>query len=252
MTLLLIAAAAIAGAIVGSFIATLCLRWGRGEQATSGRSRCDSCDRELSAIELVPVASWAFTHGRCRTCGAAIPKLHLWIELGAAALAGLALAIQPNLHGAALAVFWLLLIAPAVLDAQHHWLPDALTAVLAAAGLFLGGLATDAPLLHRLIGGAAGLLALWLIAISYRRSRGREGLGAGDPKLLGAIGLWTGWFALPAILLIAALTGLAVAVAQGRSRLDRMPFGTLLAVAAILWTAVLAIRAPLLDGTQLL
>lgn len=253
MTLLLIAAAAIAGAIIGSFIATLCLRWGRGEQATAGRSRCDSCDRELNAIELVPVASWAVTRGRCRTCGAAIPRLHLWIELGAAVLAGLALAIQPNLHGAALAAFWLLLLAPAILDAQHQWLPDPLTVVLGGVGVFLGGLATDVPLIHRLIGGAAGFVALWLIAFSYRRSRGREGLGAGDPKLLGAIGLWTGWFALPAILLIAALTGLAVAVAQGRSRLDRMPFGTLLAAAAILWTAVLAVRAPpLLDGTQLL
>jgi leader peptidase (prepilin peptidase) / N-methyltransferase len=250
--MLFVVASLVAGAIVGSFVATLCVRWGRGEQAAVGRSRCDACDRRLGALELVPVGSWAFTHGRCRTCGASIPKLHLWIELGAAALAALALAIQPNLHGAALAIFWLSLLAPAILDAQHHWLPDPLTAFLAATGLIFGGVATDAALIHRLIGGAAGFGVLWLVAHSYRRARGREGLGAGDPKLLGAIGLWTGWFALPAILLIAALAGLGLAAAQGRSRLDRMPFGTLLAAAAILWTAVLAARMPLLDGTQLL
>jgi len=252
VNLLLVAAGAIAGAIAGSFIATLCARWPRGEQATAGRSRCDSCNRRLGPLELIPLVSWLVTRGHCRTCGAPIPRLHLWVELTAAALAALAVAIEPNVHGAALALFWLLLLGPAVLDAQHHWLPDPLTLVLAIVGLAAGGVATGALLLDRLIGGAAGFLSLWIIARSYRRSRGREGLGAGDPKLLGAIGLWTGGLALPAIVLIAAIGGLAVAVVQGRGRLDRMPFGSLLAGAAMLWTAVLAVRTPLLDGAQLL
>jgi leader peptidase (prepilin peptidase)/N-methyltransferase len=117
--------------------------------------------------------------------------------------------------------------------------------------LLVGGIATGLPPIDRLIGGAAGFLALWIVAQAYRRLRGREGLGAGDPKLMGAIGLWAGWMALPAILLVAALAGLGVAVAQGRSRLDRMPFGTLLAGAAIVWTGVLAARGSL-DGAQLL
>jgi len=251
VSLIAIAGGAVAGAIVGSFIATLCVRWPRGEQANAGRSRCDSCHRQLNAIELVPLLSWLYTRGRCRTCGASILRLHLWIELAGAGLAAVPIAIEPNVHGAALALFWLLLLAPAVLDAQHHWLPDPLTLVLALVGLLAGGFATGAPIIDRLVAGAAGFLALWLIAYAYRRFRGREGLGAGDPKLLGAIGLWIGWFALPAILLLAALAGLAVAVFQGRSRLDRMPFGTLLAAAAILWTAALAARVPL-DGAQLL
>ena len=250
MSLLPVAAAAIAGAIAGSFIATLCVRWSRGEQATVGRSRCDSCNRELRVVELIPIVSWLDTRGRCRSCGARIPRLHLWIEIAAAALAAIAVALQPNIQGAAIALFWLLLIAPAVLDAGHHWLPDPLTLVLALAGLLVGGMATGLPLIDRLIGGAAGFLALWIVAQAYRRLRGREGLGGGDPKLIGAIGLWTGWVALPAILLLAALAGLGVAVAQGRSRLDRMPFGLLLAGAAIVWTGVLAARGSL-DGAQL-
>ena len=250
MTPLPDAAAAIAGAITGSFIATLCVRWSRGEQATVGRSRCDSCNRELSAVELVPIVSSIHTGGRCRTCGAQIPRLHHGIEIAAALLAAIAVALQPNVHGAALAVFWLLLLAPAVLDARHHWLPDPLTMVLGGAGLLAGGVATGAPLVDRLIGGAAGFLALWMIALAYRHTCGREGLGAGDPKLLGAIGLWTGWAPLPAILLIAALAGIGAAVVQGRSRLDRMPFGTMLAGAAVVWTGVLAARSSL-DGAQL-
>lgn len=238
MTVALAAAGAAVGALVGSFLATLIVRWPRGQQVTTGRSACDSCNRRLGVAELVPIVSALASGGRCRTCGARIEPTHLWVELAAAGLAALALALQPNVQGAALAALWLLLLAPAVLDARHYWLPDALTLSLAIGGLLVGGIATGVPLADRLIGGAAGLAGLWLIGEGYRRVRGRHGLGAGDPKLLGAIGLWTGWQALPAILLVAALAGLAAALAQRRSRFDRMPFGTLLAAGAFVWTAV--------------
>lgn len=244
MNLALAAAGAVGGAIVGSFLATLIVRWPRGEQAVTGRSRCDACGRELTVLELLPIVSWIAIAGKCRSCGASIARTHFWVEVAAAVLAGLALALQPNVQGIALALFWLLLIAPAVLDARHQWLPDPLTIALVAGGLFLGGYATGVPPAPRLIGGAAGFLGLWLIARAYALVRKREGLGQGDPKLLGAIGLWTGWHALPVILLVAAIAGLAAAIAQGRSRLDRMPFGSLLAAGAFVWTALLAAGVP--------
>jgi leader peptidase (prepilin peptidase) / N-methyltransferase len=234
---------AAAGAIVGSFLATLCVRWPRGEQVVAGRSSCDSCGRALRAPELIPIGSALAAHGQCRSCGARIPPLHLQMEIAAAALAALALVLQPNAGGIALALFWLLLLAPAVLDARHFWLPDRLILVLALGGLVLGGFVSGEAIQHRLIGGIAGFAALWLLAHAYRRFRGRDGLGLGDSKLLGAIGLWTGWMALPPILLLASAIGLAVALAQGRSRLEQMPFGTLLIVATIVSTA--------LNGTQL-
>jgi len=233
---------AVGGAIVGSFLATLCIRWPKGRQVMAGRSSCDHCGRVLRAAELVPVLSGLVAGGKCRSCGARIGPLHLAVEIAAAALAGIALLLQPNLNGVALALFWLLLLAPAVLDAKHFWLPNALTAVLAVGGLLLGGLATGATLPDRLIGGAAGFVSLALLAIAYSRLRGREGLGAGDPKLLAAIGIWTGWVALPAILAVASLTGLAIARVQRRASSDRMPFGALLAGAAVLWSAVAAAR----------
>lgn len=184
--------------------------------------------------------------GKCRSCGGRIAPIHFVIELAAAALAALALLIEPNVHGAALALFWLLLLAPAVLDARHYWLPDSLTIVLAVAGLLLGGLATGASLADRLIGGASGFVSLALVAIAYSRLRGREGLGAGDPKLLAAMGLWTGWAALPPILVIASLSGIALALAKRLGGAERMPLGTLLAAAAILWSAVNALRGGLI------
>jgi leader peptidase (prepilin peptidase)/N-methyltransferase len=78
---------------------------------------------------------------------------------------------------------------------------------------------------------------LWLIGVGYRVLRKRDGLGGGDPKMLGAIGLWLGWQILPVVVFLAALTGLAlvlVGVATGKSAAltDAKPFGALLAIAA--------------------
>ena len=99
----------------------------------------------------------------------------------------------------------------------------------------------------RAIGGAAGFSALWLIAAGYRAIRGREGMGGGDPKLFGAIGLWLGWRMLPVVLLLASLTGLAfvlVRLVTGRRVRadDRLPLGALLAIAAYpTWLVMLAL-----------
>ena len=168
----------------------------------------------------------------------------MWVELTAAALSALALILQPNLHGVALAAFWLLLLAPAVLDARHLWLPNRLTILLAAAGLLLGNFVSGETLPDRVLGGVAGFGSLWLIARAYRGLLGREGLGAGDPKFLGAIGLWTGWQAIPLIVLLAAIAGIAVAIVQRRSPADRVPFGTLLAFGAMIWTGAFAAFGP--------
>lgn len=233
-------AGAVAGSIVGSFLATLILRWPRGEQALTGRSRCDHCHAEVPIWAMVPVVSFLAVRGKCAACGARIDPLHVGVELAAALLGATALALQPNAQGVAVALFWLMMLAPAVLDARHMWLPDVLTAFLAVGGLLFGGLVSEASVGDRLIGGVAGFASLALLGTLYGRARAREGLGQGDPKLLGAIGIWTGWAALPAILLLAALAGLGAALAGRRGRLDRMPFGTLMILAAIIWSGLAA------------
>lgn len=225
----------VVGAIIGSFLATLILRWPQGRGVTRGRSACDGCGRTLTPLDLIPLLSALFQHGRCRTCGAAIDPLHGRVELGCAVIGALAIGAMPDLGGIGWALLGWLLLTLAVLDWRHYWLPDALTLPLAFLGLMLGLWATDVVLLDRIIGAALGYGSLLAIALAYRVVRGREGLGLGDAKLLGALGAWFGWQALPFILLIAALAGLGVMLATGRAKeaTARVPLGTFLALAAI-------------------
>jgi leader peptidase (prepilin peptidase) / N-methyltransferase len=236
------------GAIVGSFLATIAVRWPAGRSVLTGRSACDSCGRTLAALELVPLVSGAVARGKCRSCGAAIDQRHLLVEAGCAAIGVAAGLAAPGWQGAAGAVFGWLLLVLAILDASDFWLPDELVAALA-----LGGAASawwcPPDLAERVIGGVAGFALLWLVAAGYRRWRGRDGMGGGDPKLLGAIGLWLGWRLLPAVLLVAGLVGLGWVAFQhlrgrGLARDDALPLGTLLAIAAYPAWLVMIMSAP--------
>ncbi|TPG54394.1 prepilin peptidase [Sphingomonas glacialis] len=225
------------GAVIGSFLATLVIRWPEGRSVMRGRSHCDGCDVALGARDLVPLLSAALARGHCRACGVAIDGRHWQIELGCIVIGVLAGWAVPGPVGLAGAVFGWLLLALAALDIAEFWLPDALTATLAGAGVVTGVLGVAPSIGDRIIGGVGGFAVLWAIGAAYKRLRHREGLGGGDPKLLGAIGLWLGWRLLPAVVFLAALTGLAIVLAgllrgRGAGLGDRMPFGALLAIAA--------------------
>ena len=144
----------------------------------------------------------------------------------------------------ALAGFGASLLLLALLDARHLWLPDAVTLPLGLVGLGLeaAGLVPGPSFTARLAGAVLGFGALEGLRRGYRALRGREGLGGGDPKLLGAIGAWLGISALPGIVLVAALLGLGWAgleALRGRPAGGAVPIplGVGLAAAALLWLA---------------
>jgi leader peptidase (prepilin peptidase) / N-methyltransferase len=235
------------GLIAGSFAATALIRWPKERSLLGPRSCCDGCGGAIAAYDLIPVLSWALRRGRCRACGARIDPRHPAMELAAALIGAIALLAHPLPLGlvTALLGWWLLLVA--ALDRAHFWLPDRLTLPLAALGLAAGWAGFGPPLLERLAGAAMGYGALALIAFLYRRLRGREGMGGGDPRLMGAVGAWVGVWNLPAILLGAGLLGLAAVLAmrlrgQAVERTTRLPLGTLIALAA--WPAWLIAAAP--------
>jgi leader peptidase (prepilin peptidase)/N-methyltransferase len=227
----------ILGAVAGSFVSTAAIRWPKGGQVTRGRSACDGCGRVLGVIDLIPILGFLIRRGRCQTCGAAIDRRHLAIEIAAALIGMTAFAVAPGLAGVAGALFgWMLLLLGA-LDVEHFWLPDRVTYPFALIGIAAGAGGIMPFPNDRLIGLAVGFGGLWLVGTLYRLVRGREGLGGGDPKLFGAIGAWLGWAALPTVLLLAGLAGLAaILLARTRgetvSATTRLPLGALLAVAA--------------------
>jgi leader peptidase (prepilin peptidase)/N-methyltransferase len=229
---------ALLGAIIGSLLATLVLRWPQGRSVLTGRSACDGCGRTLAPRDLVPIASALLSRGRCRACGGHIDPIHWQVELACAGVGlGAGLSAGDPLHALAGAIFGWLLVTLATLDWRDFWLPDRLTGLLALAGVGTGLRGLTPGLDERLIGGAAGFAVLWAIARGYRLLRGRDGMGGGDPKLFGAIGLWLGWRMLPPVLLLAGLVGFGIVLFRhltGRAvaRDDALPLGTLLAVAA--------------------
>ena len=229
------------GAVVGSFVALVAMRWPAGRPIALARSACDSCGAVLGAGELVPLLSFAVQRGRCRRCGARIPWRHPAIEVAAAAIGAASVALLPLPAGAAVAAFGWALLLLALLDAEHFWLPSAVTWPLTAAGLGVTAWLDPAALPDHVIGAVAGWASLALIAAGYRRLRGRVGLGGGDAKLFAASGAWLGWAALPTVLLGAALAGIVAALLlHGRSvtATTRLPLGIFLAAAT--WVVALA------------
>lgn len=210
-------AAALLGPFIGSFLGLVSLRLPQGRPVVLGRSACPSCARALGPLDLVPIVSFLLLRGRCRSCGAAIPRRFLALELACPALGVWAVTVHSSAEGflGALLAWQLLLLA--VLDAEHFWLPRSLTIPLIVSGLAVA--AAQGVLADHALGAAIGFAGLSLLARAYRRVRGREGLGGGDAYLLAGGGAWCGALALPSILLIGALAGLAfVLVQRGRGR----------------------------------
>lgn len=229
------------GPIVGSFIATLVLRWPNGETVSTGRSRCDHCGQPIKIRDLIPLVSFALRRGKCCTCGARIDRTHIVVEGLCGLIGGTAMLVAPGHAGLTGALFGWLLVALAALDLRHFWLPDRLTAAVALVGIAAGLTGLAPPLLDRTIGAAAGFGVLAVVALVYRLIRKRDGLGGGDPKLLGAIGVMLGWQALPYVVLGASgagllYIGLRIVGGQKSDLADRLPFGALMALAAFpLW-----------------
>ena len=228
--------AGLVGLVAGSFIATLVLRWPVG-RSVLGRSECDGCGRTLRIRDLIPLLSALLARGSCRSCGGQIDPFHWRVEAAAALVGVIALATLPGTTGWLWALFGWLLLPLALLDARHFWLPDTLNATLAVAGLLLAGSLLAPLLIDRWIGALAGGAILAAIAWIYRRVRGAEGMGGGDPKLVAAIGAWIGWQALPLMLLLASLGGIVwalIAQEKGDQPLvqRRIPFGLFASIAA--------------------
>ncbi len=194
-------------------------------------SRCPSCGHELRWHENLPLLGWLRLKGRCSSCGSAISKRYPLVEL-ATALLFAACGWQFGAHASTLV--WCaavaLMVAMALIDLDTTYLPDDLTLPLIGLGLLGAGLGWTGTSLESAAWGAfAGYASLWLLAFSYKKLRGVDGMGEGDFKLLAGLGALLGWQLLPSIVLLASAVGAVVGVALiafgGHKREVPIPFG---------------------------
>ena len=213
------------------------------------RSACPHCGHVIGALENIPVLSYLALRGRCSACKARIsPRYPLVEALTAALSAVVAWHFGPGwVCVFALIVTWSL-VALTVIDLDHKLLPDIITLPLLWLGLLVSlfgsgweGRPAFADLRSAVIGAAAGYLSLWLLYHAFRLLTGKEGMGYGDFKLLGALGAWLGWQGLPLTILLSTVVGAGLGVvliiAGKRDRQTQIPFGPYLAAAG--WIAML-------------
>lgn len=224
------------GTIWGSFVGALCSRWPNGESVTKGRSRCDGCAAPIAVYDLIPIFSFLLLRGKCRACGEPIGRASLVVEVVAALIGVFPFLLFPGEQAFAITIFGWLLLPLVILDFQHLWLPTRLVLLLTVGGLVAGPLLSpDILWQDRVIGAAVGFLSLEIIRRTFKWLRGQEGMGAGDPKLFAAIGLWLGWAALPFVLLAASGIGIAFILVLGAMRREQQiqfPFGSYMGIAA--------------------
>ena len=276
--------AGLMGLAFGSFLNVCLSRWPAGESVVKPRSHCRNCDHSLAWWENVPLVSWVMLRGRCRKCGTAIGWRYPLVELAVGVLWALSFwnlsenLLQPGFVSIFQynilifilfqAVLYWILVALSVLDAEHLWLPDAIT----FPGIALGLVATlyrfvlpwnfhssqNPPsinwqevqrhllfsyAIHRLLAMLAAAALILLIRWIYKLVRKREGMGLGDAKLMAMLAAWLGLpgallaFGLGAILgSVVALVLLLVPAARRGSETwagSKLPFGTFLCAGGI-------------------
>ncbi len=214
------------------------------------RSRCPHCGHPISALENIPLISYLLLRGRCRHCSAGISKRYPIVEGFTALLSGFAawhFGFGPAALGALL--FLWALVALAFIDLDTQLLPDDITLPLLWLGLAFNLAQTYTELSSAVIGAMAGYLALWSVFWLFKLATGKEGMGYGDFKLLGAIGAWLGWQVLPLTILLSSLVGAVVGIAlivfARHGRNVPIPFGPYLAAAgviALFWGETLTSR----------
>jgi leader peptidase (prepilin peptidase)/N-methyltransferase len=228
-------AAAIGGLLVGSFLNVVAHRLPRGESLLRPRSRCPECGTQLRAIDNIPVISWLALRGRCHHCGASISARYPIVELVTGALYIAVVASQDDAVRIVLGLLLVTALVPITLiDLELRIIPNIITGPAAlAAVVAIAALDTDF-LPEALIAGAAAGGFFLIAAILYPR-----GMGMGDVKLAGMLGLYLGRAVAPAIfiaLIAGVVVGAAVIARKGakEGRKTAVPFGPFLALGGVI------------------
>ncbi len=227
--------AALMGLVIGSFLNVVAWRLPRGENLSHPGSHCPKCQTPIKPYDNVPVLGWLLLRGRCRACQAPISARYPLVEAATGALYVVVVAVcWEDPWRIALGIALVTLLVPVTLiDLDVRRIPNALTAPFAVVALVLLAALEPERLPEHLIAGAAAFAFFYLAAVAKP-----GGMGFGDVKLVGVLGLYLGRAVAPAIF-IALISGVVIGgvvmarlgVQQGRK--TKVPFGPFLALGGL-------------------
>jgi leader peptidase (prepilin peptidase) / N-methyltransferase len=241
---------AVIGLLIGSFLNVVIWRVPRGESVISPPSHCPGCREPIRPRDNVPVLSWLALRGRCRHCGERISLRYPLVEAATAAVFGaltLRIGWEPDLP--AFLYLGAIGVALAMIDLDVKRLPNVIVLPSYLVGLVLLGLAalaeTELGALERAAIGMAALYTFYFVlALAYP-----AGMGFGDVKLAGVLGLYLGWLGWAELVsgafigfLFGGVVGVGLMIARRAGRKSQIPFGPFMlagALVAILWGGAL-------------
>jgi leader peptidase (prepilin peptidase)/N-methyltransferase len=220
------------GLVIGSFLNVVAYRLPRGESLVRPRSRCTACGSDVKPYDNVPVFSWLLLRGRCRHCAERISARYPLIELATALVFGAVVLREGARAELALTLpFAAMLIAVAAIDVEHKIVPNKVLLPMAVWGVAGGAAIRPHAMPEMLIAGAAAFTFLLLTALAYPK-----GMGMGDVKLAGVMGLYLGVAVVPALLLAflaGSVVGVALLVRAGGGRGRGVPFAPFMALGGL-------------------
>ncbi|MBW4517791.1 MAG: prepilin peptidase [Timaviella obliquedivisa GSE-PSE-MK23-08B] len=241
------------GAAIGSFLNVVIYRIPAGRSLLHPPSQCPQCSHQLQPYDNVPVLGWLWLKGRCRYCQTSISMRYPLVESATGCLFLLTFWAASEdsadflLPAVGKWIFFSWLLALALIDWDTMTLPNSLTQSGLVVGLgfqMIVGWATAgwggaaSHLLGGVLGAVVGIWVFDLITILGSIAFGQTAMGGGDAKLAAMMGAWLGWKLLLLAGFLACAIGAFVgggAIAMGLlSRRQPMPFGPLLALAAVL------------------
>jgi len=229
-----VALAFVAGLAIGSFLNVVTYRLPLGKSLLHPGSHCPNCEAAVKNRDNVPVLGWLLLRGRCRACGQSFSWRYPAVELLTGVLFALVVATHDDAIGITLGLLMVTALVPiALIDLDVRLIPNVITLPASIAAL-VAGLTLDIDFVpEQLIAGAGAFAFFFLAAWLYPR-----GMGMGDVKLAGMLGLYLGRAVAPAIflaLILGVVVGAVVIARLGQKagRKTAVPFGPFLAVGGI-------------------